>query len=88
MVLLEAMAAGLPVIATRVGGVPSVVEPACGELVAPACPEELADAMARFLRGFTARELGSKAREIIRRRYSVVQMVSQYIELYEHVADA
>ncbi|HKP28564.1 MAG TPA: glycosyltransferase [Gemmatimonadales bacterium] len=43
--LLEAMAAGVPVIATRVGGVPDVVAPAEAFLVPPADPGALATAM-------------------------------------------
>jgi glycosyltransferase involved in cell wall biosynthesis len=65
-VLAEAMAAGVPVVATRVGGLPEVVEDGVtGELVAPGDPVALADAVLRVL----ARrdELGVAARERARR---------------------
>ncbi len=49
MVLMEAMAAELPVVSTRVMGVPEVVEDgACGLLVAPGRPDGLADALERL----------------------------------------
>lgn len=49
LALLEAMAAGVPVIATRVGGVPEVVLPGSGILVPPEDPETLADAIERVI---------------------------------------
>lgn len=48
-VLIEAMACGRPVVATRVGGIPEIVDARCGLLVPPADPEALADALAATL---------------------------------------
>jgi glycosyltransferase involved in cell wall biosynthesis len=45
LVMLEAMALGLPVIGTRVDGIPEQVTPECGLLVAPEDPDGLATAM-------------------------------------------
>lgn len=45
MVLLEAMAAGVPVVATAVGGVPAALTPGAGTLVPPGSTEELAAAL-------------------------------------------
>ena len=63
--ILEAMSAGLPVVATRVGGVPEIVEDgATGILVPPADPGALAGAMARMAgdRGLRER-MGARGRE-------------------------
>jgi len=46
---LEAMAAGLPVVATRVGAMPDILEPDAGVLVSPEDPSALAEALARVL---------------------------------------
>jgi len=50
VVLMEAMACGLPVVATRITGIPELVEDGVsGYLVRPRCPEDLASAMTRLL---------------------------------------
>jgi glycosyltransferase involved in cell wall biosynthesis len=43
------MSSGLPVVASRVGGAPEVVDAAAGELVDPDSPAALADGIARVL---------------------------------------
>jgi glycosyltransferase involved in cell wall biosynthesis len=62
--VLDAMAAGLPVVATRVGGVPEIVkDEETGILVPPRDPEALAQAMARLADDPGMRErFGSKGR--------------------------
>lgn len=45
MVMLEAMAAGTPIVATNVGGIPDLISPTEGMLVRPEDPDALADAM-------------------------------------------
>ncbi len=66
--LLEAMASGLPIVATRVGGVPDVVkDEETGLLVEPRSPEGLARAIARFAADSSLR------RKIIRNGYAFVK---------------
>jgi starch synthase len=65
-VLAEAMAVGTPVVATRVDGLPEVVEDGVtGELVEPDDPRALADAVLRVLADRD--RLGAAARERARR---------------------
>lgn len=63
LALLQAMAAGVPPVATGVGGVTDVIEEGSGLLVPPAEPGALADALARVLANADlAHELGDGAR--------------------------
>lgn len=62
--LIEAMASGLPSVATRVGGVPEVLVPAAGELTEPRDPAALAEAIERALaRSFDPGALAQMASE-------------------------
>jgi glycosyltransferase involved in cell wall biosynthesis len=65
IVLLEAMAAGLPVIASRVGGIPEIVEDGrTGLLVEPGNPGSLAEALRHLCRDEVLRKsMGRRARE-------------------------
>jgi glycosyltransferase involved in cell wall biosynthesis len=48
-VILEALACGRPVVATRVGGIPEIMSDACGRLVPPRDPARLAEALSAVL---------------------------------------
>jgi glycosyltransferase involved in cell wall biosynthesis len=87
LTLLEAMASGLPVVATAVGGTPEVVEAdRSGFLVPPAEPQALADALVRVLKHpDLADRMGAAGRGIVAARYSLRAMVEQYSELYERM---
>lgn len=51
MVVIEAMAAGVPVVGTRVQGVPEVLQAGCGLLATPGCAEDLAAKLGILIRG-------------------------------------
>lgn len=74
-VLTEAMAAGLPVISTRVSGIPELVDDGvCGRLVAPNDPHALADAIATLLADPALREAFAVAgRQKVEREFDVLK---------------
>ena len=84
LTLLEAMAAGKPVVATRAGGNPEVVvEGETGLLVEPGRPEALAEALGRVLSDpALARRLGEAGRRRVETCFAVDRMVQEYVELY------
>jgi glycosyltransferase involved in cell wall biosynthesis len=83
-VLLESMAAGVPVVATRVGGTPEAVEHGeTGLLVAPADPQGLAEAIAGLLRNpELAARLAAAGRRSVRERFGMDRMVHATVQLY------
>jgi glycosyltransferase involved in cell wall biosynthesis len=84
LTLLEAMAAGLPVVATRVGGSPEVVDQGVTGVLVPArAPEALADAMLWMLRQPGQRErMGRLARRRVEDRFDIRRTVAAYEQMY------
>src|SRR6185295_18528307 len=82
--LLEAMAAGLPVVATAVGGNPEVVAPdGSGLLVPPDDPEAMAAAVARLLAApAEAARLGAAARRRVEESFGARAMVRRLEAVY------
>jgi glycosyltransferase involved in cell wall biosynthesis len=85
MAILEGMASGLPLIATAVGDVPTVVrDGVTGVLVPPDDVARLAEAMLKLLRDAAMRErLGVAARQLIADEYSAERMTADYLRVYE-----
>ncbi|MBI3088128.1 MAG: glycosyltransferase [Candidatus Omnitrophica bacterium] len=82
--VLEAQAAGRPVIASRVGGIPDLIaDGASGILVEPGSVEQLADAIRRLHDQPALRSrLGEAARQAVGGRFDARTMVEQIIRLY------
>jgi len=82
---VEAMASGVPVIATRSGGPEEIIEDGVnGLLVPPNSPGELARAIRSLADDASLQQrLRAAALETVRRRYTVETMVRRYEQLYE-----
>jgi glycosyltransferase involved in cell wall biosynthesis len=84
MALIEAMAAGAPVVATAVGGVPYLVEEGVvGRLVPPADPPALAAALTDLLRQpALCDRMGKAGQALARERFEPGRVAAQYLALY------
>jgi glycosyltransferase involved in cell wall biosynthesis len=86
--VLEAMAMGLPVVATAVNGTPEAVrEGETGYLVPVSDPDALARRMAALAEDGDGRaRMGARAREIARRHFTVERMVDEMLAVYRAAA--
>jgi len=86
--LLEGMAAGLPVVATAVGGNVEVLERGGGLLVPASDPTALAKAIGHLLGDAGLRErCGREAREVVETHYTIDHMVAALDRLYETILE-
>ena len=85
--ILEAMASGLPVVATRVGGNAELVDDGrTGTLVPPADGGALGDALLSYFRDpAAARRHGEAGRERAERQFGLDRMVAEYDSLYRRL---
>ena len=88
VVLLDAMSYGIPAIASRVGGIPDIIEDGVsGLLVPPADPQALANAIERVARDPAfARRLADAGRERLRTQFSWDVITTRWDELYRTVS--
>jgi glycosyltransferase involved in cell wall biosynthesis len=85
--LVESMAAGLAIVATRVGGIPELVRDGVdGRLVPPGDPQALAEAMLELWeRPELAAGMGRSARQRASELFSVERMAGNFEDLYLHL---
>jgi glycosyltransferase involved in cell wall biosynthesis len=88
MAILEGMASSLPLIATPVGDVPTVVhDGSTGLMVPPENAPLLASAIVTLLRNPVQRErLGAAARKLIEDEFSAERMTADYLRVYQEAA--
>lgn len=84
IVIIEAMAAGLPVVATKIGGIPEIVSNGIsGILVPPEDPDAIAKAIIGLLNDKErAKRMGAKGREIYNQQFTSELMVKRIEEIY------
>jgi glycosyltransferase involved in cell wall biosynthesis len=88
-VILEAMSAGLPVIATRVGAAPDIInDGVSGLLVDSGKPDQIRDAIVRIVSDDAfAQRIGRAARSVIESHYAIEVVADRYRALYNDVMD-
>jgi len=86
--ILEAMAMGLPVVVSNVGGIPEAVTGQSGVIVPPRDPNRLAEALKTLLRDNQQREtLGTIASERVGAEFSVERLIDRTLNLYERLME-
>src|ERR671930_18536 len=85
--VIEGMAAGLPMVVTRVGGNPELIaDGERGYVVPPYAPTALADAIRRVLADpMRARQMGISARQFVERELTLQQLCDRHDALYRSI---
>ncbi|WP_189406202.1 glycosyltransferase family 4 protein [Alteromonas halophila] len=88
LVFIEAGAKGLATIATRVGGIPDIIEhQETGLLVPPKTPSALSDAIRQLTENADLRQtMGQKAHKRVASRFSTDNMINQYLAIFNRVS--
>ena len=85
----QAMAAGVPVIASRVGGIPETVGEDGGLIVEPGNSQALAEAIMKLARDRVLRQqFGAKGYQRARRNYLASEIAPQMLEYFQYAKDA
>jgi glycosyltransferase involved in cell wall biosynthesis len=85
---LEAMACGLPVVASAVGGLPQIIDASVGALVPPQDPVALADAVVQTLQSPELDRMRARARDRVVTQWSNGRLVERHLEIYQTLLEA
>jgi N-acetyl-alpha-D-glucosaminyl L-malate synthase BshA len=87
LTVLEAMSSGVPVVATKVGGIPEIIKDSQnGYLVPVKNPEEIAEKLVLLNNSpENIRRLGKNARKSILEKFSIDKVLNQYEEVYDSI---
>ena len=90
VILLELLAAAVPIVATRVGGIPEVIDDGVtGRLVAAGRPDELARSLGAMLADVDSRRRMAEAgREVVKTRFTCRNQAAEYYALFQRLASA
>lgn len=80
--LLDVLRAGVPIVASRVGGIPEVVTEDCGVLVSPDDADALAEELARLYQSESLRQQLSESGIVRAKQFSPARMAQQYLKIY------
>lgn len=82
---LECMACEVPVAASRVGGLPEIVDDSVGGLFEPADPADLARVVAQLLDRTDLQELGVQGRKRVVEHWSNARLAQRHVEIYREL---
>jgi len=86
MVVLESMAAGVPVAASRIGGIPDLIDHGVnGLLFDPRDPADMRSTVLKLLHPEVSQKIAAEARERARERYHPTEISRRHIEIYQEV---
>ena len=86
--ILETLACEVPVVASKTGGIPEIVDEKCGFLVPPRDSEYLAKAINVLLKdGMKRRKMGKMGREKVKKNFSIEKTVEEWKFLYHEVIE-
>jgi glycosyltransferase involved in cell wall biosynthesis len=87
MAVIEAMASGLPVVASNVGGLPDLIQNGVnGILIDPGCPDQLAAALIDLASDENLRcSMGEKSLQLAKEKFDIEQHVAQLVGIYNRV---